>query len=82
MADEIDTMMNRLSWLLVAALLILTPLFPGRWITPDVYTVRLARCSVDWHVERGIVALACQGRDMMKVWPQPVEMPWWEDDAG
>ena len=79
MADEIDTMMDRLSWLLVAALLILTPLFQGRWITPDVYTVRLARCSVDWHVERGIVAVGCPGRDMIRLWPLPVEAPMLED---
>jgi hypothetical protein len=25
------------------------------------------------------VALACVGRDMIKVWPLPAERPWWED---
>ena len=34
---------------------------------------------MDWHAQRGIVALACAGRDMIKVWPLPVETPWWED---
>jgi hypothetical protein len=34
---------------------------------------------LDWHVERGIVAVACVGRDMIKVWPLPVETPWLED---
>ena len=53
--------------------------FQGRWLTPNVYTVPLGRCDVDWHVDRGIVALACVGRDMIKVWPLPVEQPWWED---
>ena len=37
------------------------------------------RRDVDWHVDRGIVAVACVGRDMIKVWPLPVETPWWED---
>lgn len=31
---------------------------------------------VDWHVDCGIVAVACVGRDMIKVWPLPVEQPW------
>jgi len=34
---------------------------------------------VDYHVDRGLVALACVGRDMIEVWPQPVERPWGED---
>jgi hypothetical protein len=37
---------------------------------------------VDWHVERGIVAVACVGHDMIKVWPLPVEGPWFEELAG
>jgi hypothetical protein len=45
-----------------------------------LYTVPLGRCDVDWHGDRGIVALACVGRDMIKVWPLPVETPWWEDE--
>ena len=39
----------------------------------------LGRCDVDWHVSRGIVAVACVGRDMIRVWPLPVEQPWWEE---
>jgi hypothetical protein len=54
--------------------------FQGCWLTPNVYTVPLGRCDVDWHVERGIVAVACVGQDTIKVWPLPVEQPWWEDD--
>ena len=23
--------------------------------------------------------VACPGQDMIKVWPLPVERPWWED---
>jgi hypothetical protein len=68
-----------LSWLVVAAMLVAVALLNGRWLTPNVYTVPLGRCDVDWHVDRAIVALACVGHDMIKVWPLPVEMPWWED---
>ena len=39
----------------------------------------LGRCDVDWHVDRGIVAVACVGRDMIKLWPLPVEQPWFEE---
>jgi hypothetical protein len=53
--------------------------FSARWsLPPDVYTVSLGHCDVAWHVDRGIVAVACVGRDMIKVWPLPVETPWWE----
>jgi len=61
MHDEINEIIDRLSWLLVAALLIVTPLFQGRWITPNVYTVPVGRCAVDWNAERGILTLACVG---------------------
>jgi hypothetical protein len=50
-----------------------------RWLTPSECTVSLGRCAVDWHAERGIVAVACVGRDMIKVWPLPVGTPRWED---
>jgi hypothetical protein len=42
-------------------------------------TVPLGRCDVDWHADGGIIALACVGRDIIKVWPPPVEGPWLED---
>jgi hypothetical protein len=48
-------------------------------VQPKVSTVPLATCDVDWHVDRGIVALARVRRDMIKVWALPVEQPWWED---
>ena len=48
-------------------------------LTPNVYTVPLGRCYVDWHADRGIVAVACVGRDMIRVWSLPVETPWFED---
>jgi hypothetical protein len=51
----------------------------GRWLAPNVYTVPLGPCDVDWHIDRGIVAVACVGQDMIKVWPLPVEQPGRED---
>jgi hypothetical protein len=44
--------------------------------------VPLGRCDVDLHVDRRIVTLACVGRDLIKVWPLPVEAPRREDDLG
>jgi len=29
--------------------------------------------------DRRVCALACVGRDMIKVWPLPVEQPWFEE---
>jgi hypothetical protein len=44
-----------------------------------VLVLLLGRCDVDWHADRGIVAVACLGSDIIKVWPLPVEQPWWEE---
>ena len=65
--------MSRLNWRVIAAMLLAIPLLQGGRITPNVYTVRLGRCSVDWHIDHGIVEVACPGRDMIEVWPLPVE---------
>jgi hypothetical protein len=42
-------------------------------------SVPLHRCDLDWHVNRGIAAVPCVGRDLIKVWPPAVEDPWEED---
>jgi hypothetical protein len=68
-----------LDWFVAAARAVAILFFQGRW---NVYTVPLGRCDVDWHVDRGIVAVACVGRDTIRVWPLGVEQPWWEDDPG
>jgi hypothetical protein len=69
-----------LNWLVAAAIAVAILFLQGRWLTPNVYTVPFGRCDIDWHVDRGIVAVACVGRDMIKVAPLPVKQPWWEDD--
>jgi len=32
--------------------------------------------------DRRVLALACVGQGLIRVWPLPVEQPWWEDDLG
>jgi hypothetical protein len=65
--------------LLLIVMLVVLVLLQGRWLTPNVYTMPLGRCDVDWHADRGIVAVACLWSDIIKVWPLPVEQPWWEE---
>jgi hypothetical protein len=74
-----DWLHEELNWLIAAAITAALVFFQGHWLTPDVYTVPLGRCDVDWHVNRGVVAVACVGRDLIRVWPLPVEETWWED---
>lgn len=50
----------------------------ARASSTNVYTMPFGRCDVDWHVDRGIVALACVRHDLIRVWPLPVERPWGE----
>jgi hypothetical protein len=57
-------------------MLLSLPRLEGRCLTPDVPKMPLGRCEVDLHGGRGIVAVACVGRDMIKVRPLPLEQPW------
>jgi hypothetical protein len=61
-----DRLFEWLNWLVAAAIAAAIVFFQGRWLTPNVYTVPLGRCDVDWHVDRGIAVVACVGRDMIK----------------
>ena len=36
-------------------------------------------CDIEWHEDSGVVVAACGGRDRIKVWPLPVEAPWFEE---
>jgi len=74
-------MMARLNWLLMAALLAATVLLQGRWITSNVLALPVGSCDVQWFQGRGVVAVACVGRDMVRVWPFPVEAPWFENSV-
>jgi hypothetical protein len=42
-------------------------------------THTIGPCDLDWHNERPALVLACPGRDMIRVWPLPVEQPGWAD---
>jgi hypothetical protein len=52
---------RRLNWLVAVAIAVAILFLQGRWLTPNVYTVPLGRCDVDWHADCGIV-----------LWPAPV----------
>ena len=41
-------------------------------------THTIGPCDLDWHSGRRALVVACVGRDMIRVWPLPVEQPWWE----
>ena len=55
-------------------------LFQGRTIAPGVVVRPLGPCDVDWFDKwAGAVVLACPHTDLIKVWPLPVQQPWYED---
>ena len=36
-------------------------------------------CDVEWFERRGgAIILACPHTDLIRLWPLPVEQPWWE----
>jgi len=40
----------------------------------------LGPCDVDWFENKGgVLILACPRMDRLKLWPLPVEQPWWEN---
>jgi len=37
-------------------------------------------CDVEWFERRGdAIILAYPRTDLIRIWPLPVEQPWWED---
>ena len=50
----------------------------GRERVPGVVTHQIGPCDVDWYGVRPALVVACPGRDMIRVWPLPMEQPWWE----
>ena len=49
-------------------------------LTDDVWTVRLKDCYLDYLESIHAAALARPGVDYIKLWPLPVEKPWWEPE--
>lgn len=65
--------------LLLLALMLASMLAGARPIVPGVWSWPAGPCSVDYHVAQGVVALACPGRDLLRLWPLPPAGPWFED---
>ena len=42
-------------------------------------THSIGSCDVDWYCKRSALVVACPGQDLIRVWPLPMEQPWWED---
>ena len=51
----------------------------GRESVSGVITHQIGPCDVDWYGERSALVVACPGQDLIRVWPLPVEQPWWGD---
>lgn len=65
--------------LLMLALMLASMLAGARFPVPGVWSRSAGPCSVDHHAAQGVVALACPGRDMLRLWPLPPAGPWFED---
>jgi hypothetical protein len=65
---------------LLAALAFHWLLFQGREIVPGVIARTLGPCDVSWFENKGgVLVLGCPHTDAIKLWPLPIEQPWWED---
>lgn len=54
----------------------------ARAVVPGVQTWHVGPCDVDLYARRPpVLAVACPGRDMLRVFPLPPVSPWFEDDA-
>jgi hypothetical protein len=66
--------------ILVLMLLLHWLLFQGQEVVPGVIARLLGPCDVEWFEKwSGAVVLACPHADLIKVWPLPVQQPWYED---
>jgi hypothetical protein len=68
-----------LNLVFVALLALLAWNATGYELVSGVVTHTIAPRERDWHSERPALVLACSGQNLIKVWPLPVESPWWED---
>jgi len=78
--------------LLILAILIISIGFIGRELAtakkpiPGVITYQFVwRCKI-WSLDTSLqpthtVALACPGVDLIRLWPLPIQHPWFEDSA-
>jgi hypothetical protein len=54
-------------------------LFQAGGTVPGVTSHPLGPCCLDWFSERPALVLACPRTDMIRLWPMPVEHPWFEE---
>jgi hypothetical protein len=55
-------------------------LFQGYEYVPGVIARPLGPCDVSWFENKGgVLVLGCPHTDAIKLWPLPLEQPWWED---
>ena len=55
-------------------------LFQGHAVVPGVIARPVGPFDVEWFEQRGgAIVLACPRTDLIKVWPLPVQQPWFED---
>ena len=72
---------------ILASLVILTLTFVAIYVvgyaerfSDDVWTLHLRDCDLDYHIPIRSVALACPGLDYMRLWPLPIQRPWYEPE--
>jgi len=44
-----------------------------------VFAVPVGSCELWAYADRQVAAIACPGRDLIRVWPLPVRSPWFEE---
>jgi hypothetical protein len=52
---------------------------PGKKTVSGVTLRPLGPCYLEWFSERPALVLACPRTDLIRLWPLPVEYPWFEE---
>lgn len=66
--------------ILLVALQLHWRLFQGQGSVPSVITRPLGPCDVEWFANKGgVLVLGCPHMYMLKLWPLPIQQPWFED---
>ncbi len=55
-------------------------LFQWQEVVPGVIARPVGPCDVEWFEKwGGAIVIACPRTDLIKVWPLPMQQPWYED---
>ena len=66
--------------ILLVAILLHWLLFQGQGNVPGVISRPLGPCDVSrFENKSGVLVLGCPHMDKLKLWPLPMEQPWFED---